>query len=105
MTENPNFSKDLFSAAQHPVGWLLSAERLRDAAEIVLRHEVAQEVPYFRTHSAAVEQAMAEAYSDGHNAGVAEVGALLPNILRPSFSMPMRSRTSSRASSWQMLPG
>lgn len=79
MTENPNFSKDLFSTAQHPVGWLLSAERLRDAAEIVLRHEVAQEVPYFRAHSAAVEHAMAEAYSDGHDAGVAEVGALLPN--------------------------
>lgn len=42
------FSRDLFRAAQYPVGWLLSAERLRDAAEIILRHEVAQEVPYFR---------------------------------------------------------
>jgi hypothetical protein len=80
MTEDrKQFSRDLFRAAQHPIGWLLSAERLRDAAEIVLRHEVAQEVPYFRAHGEAVEQAMAEAYSEGHDAGVAEVGALPPN--------------------------
>ncbi|KRP89237.1 hypothetical protein AOQ73_26830 [Bradyrhizobium pachyrhizi] len=80
MTEDPKqFSKDLFRAAQHPVGWLLSAERLRDAAEIIMRHEVAQEIPYFRAHSEAVEQAMAEAYSEGRDAGVVEVRALPPN--------------------------
>lgn len=79
LADPKQFAKDLFKAAQHPVGWLLSAERLRDAAEIILRHEVTQEVPYFRAHDEAVKQAMAEAYSGGHEAGVAEVCAMPPN--------------------------
>jgi hypothetical protein len=80
MTGDPKqFSRDLFKAAQHPVGWLLSAERLCDAAEVILRQEVAQEVPYFRAHSQAVEQAMAEAYSEDCDAGAAEVFTLPPN--------------------------
>jgi hypothetical protein len=37
-------------AAQNAANWLLSAERLRGAAEIILAHEMAKEVPYFRAH-------------------------------------------------------
>jgi hypothetical protein len=73
------FQKDMFKVAQRPVAWLLSAERLRDAAEIILRHEVEKEIPYFRAHADAVHQATAEAYNEGHDAGVAEIQAPAPN--------------------------
>lgn len=73
------FEKDMFKAAQRPVAWLLSAERLRDAAEIILRHEVEKEIPYFRAHADAVHQATAEAYSEGHDTGVSEIQAVAPN--------------------------
>lgn len=80
MTTDPKqFAKDLFRAAQSPAGWFLSAERLRDAAEIILHYEAAQEIPYFQAHDEAVKQAMADACRDGHDAGVAEVAALPPN--------------------------
>ncbi len=55
----------------------MSAERLRDAAEIILRHEVEKEIPYFRAHAASVQQATA--YSEGLDAGVTEIQALAPN--------------------------
>lgn len=78
-TDLKQFEKDMFKAAQRPVAWLLSAERLRDAAETILRHEAEKDIPYFRAHADAVQQATAEAYSEGQNAGVAEIRAMAPN--------------------------
>ncbi len=73
------FAKQQFKAAQQPVAWLLSAERLRDAADAILKHELPNEIPYFRAHKVAVEEAVADAYSDGNDAGVAEIKAAPPN--------------------------
>jgi hypothetical protein len=73
------WSKEQFKAAQRPIAWLLSAERLRDAAEIICKHEQTAEIPYFRAYAAAQEEAVAEAYSDGRTAGVVEIKAIPPN--------------------------
>jgi hypothetical protein len=46
MTENlAEFAKDLFKSAQHPRNWLSSAERLHDAAEAILKHELGASNP------------------------------------------------------------
>jgi hypothetical protein len=73
------WSKEQFKAAQRPIAWLLSAERLRDAAEVICKHERAAEIPYFQAHTAAEKEAAAKAYSDGNDAGVAEIKAMPPN--------------------------
>jgi hypothetical protein len=73
------FAKELFQSAQLPRGWLVSAERLRDAAEAILKHELPNEIPYFRAHSIAEKEALADAYSEGKDAGVAEIKAVPPN--------------------------
>jgi len=73
------FAKELFKTAQRPVAWLLSAERLRDGAEAILKHELPNEIPYFRAHAAAEQEAVAEAYSDVKDAGVVEIKAIPPN--------------------------
>jgi hypothetical protein len=39
------FKKRVFKAAQKPALWLHSAERLRDAAEAILKHELPAEGP------------------------------------------------------------
>lgn len=69
----------MYRAAQNPTNWLLSAERLRNAAEIILKHEMAQEIPYFRAHEAAAQQAMAIAYSGTNESGTAEITCEPPN--------------------------
>jgi hypothetical protein len=51
----------------------------RDAAEAILKHELPKELPYFNAHADAEQKAMAEAYSDGRDAGVAEIKAAPPN--------------------------
>jgi hypothetical protein len=73
------FAKELFKSAQRPIAWLLSAERLRDAAEAILEHERPNEIPYFNAQADAEQEAVAEAYSDGKDAGVAEIKAVPPN--------------------------
>lgn len=73
------FAKELFKSAQHPIAWLLSAERLRDAAEAILEHELPNETPYFKAYAKAQQEAVAEAYSDGQDAGVAKIEAMPPN--------------------------
>jgi hypothetical protein len=69
----------MYRAAQNPANWLLSAERLRDAAEIILSHEQAQEVPYFQAHEAASQKALALAYTGTNKAGTAEIACEPPN--------------------------
>ncbi len=42
--------QQMYKAAQNPTSWLLSAERLRDAAEVIINAEMVREIPYFRAH-------------------------------------------------------
>jgi hypothetical protein len=69
----------IFKAAQSPGGWLLSAENLQEAAEAIIAHENNFLVPYLRAHDDATKEAMAMAYSPGHDAGHAEINARAPN--------------------------
>jgi hypothetical protein len=79
MNLTPMFKTDVFKAAQSPSSWLLTAERLRDGAEAILAHEQRFEVAYFRAYRAATEEAVAIAYSEGNDAGVADIEARAPN--------------------------
>jgi hypothetical protein len=49
------------------------AERLRDGAEVILKHEFRAEFPYFQALKIAEEEAA------GNDAGVAEIKAIAPN--------------------------
>jgi hypothetical protein len=46
MTDHQQVSQSFYKAAQSPRGWLLSAERLQEAAEVILQHEP-QPSPHF----------------------------------------------------------
>jgi hypothetical protein len=69
----------MFKAAQNPGSWLLSAESLQEAAEAIITHEDQFLLPYLRAHDAATKEAMAIAYSQGNDAGHAEINARAPN--------------------------
>ena len=71
----------MYRAAQNPAGWLISAERLRDAAEVILKAEVAREIPYFRAHDEATQEALAIACTDSNKSGHAEIKCEPPNYL------------------------
>jgi len=71
--------QQFFRAAQSPSNWLLTAERLQQAAEVQIAHEDQFLVPYLRAHDDATKVAMADAYSPGKKAGHAEVLARAPN--------------------------
>ena len=80
MSNDPKkFEAELFKSAQSPIAWLVSAERLRDAAEVIMRDEQINEVPYFEAYKNAQLAAVADAYSDGKDAGIAEIKAIPPN--------------------------
>jgi len=72
-------NKLLFKAGQQPAAWLRSAEHLRDAAEIILKHELPAEISYSREHKIAEEEATAVSVRDGTVAGVADIKAIAPN--------------------------
>jgi hypothetical protein len=71
--DTQEFAKSVFKAAQRPALWLHSAERLRDAAEAILKHELPAEGPYFQALKIAGEEAA------GNDAGVADIKAVQPN--------------------------
>jgi hypothetical protein len=71
--------QQIFKAAQQPVLWLVSAEALRDAAEVIITREDGFLVPYLRAHDEAVDFATRIAYSEGEKAGHAEIAARTPN--------------------------
>jgi len=73
MTKKPIDSTEQFQAAQKPIMWFLSAERLRDAAEIILSDQIKQEVPFFR----AVEEAQFAAMISQDKS--AQIACLPPN--------------------------
>jgi len=72
-------SQSFYKGAQTPVAWLRSAERLRDAAEVILSHEQQFEIPFFRACDLATQQATAIAYSEGNKSGSAEIECSPPN--------------------------
>lgn len=71
----------LYAAAQNPAGWFFSARRLRDAAEIILQHEVAQEIPYGLAYEEASREAIATAWTGTNEAGHAEIKCVPPNYM------------------------
>jgi hypothetical protein len=80
VTEDPKeFAKQNFKAGQQPAAWLRSAGRLRDAAEVILNHELPAETSYSQAAKAAEEEAIAVSVRDGTDAGVAEIEAIAPN--------------------------
>jgi hypothetical protein len=70
----------VFKAKQKPALWLLAAERLRDAAEIIMKDQIALEPTYFRAVGAASLDAQINANSTGRNA-IAEIEAEAPNYV------------------------
>lgn len=69
----------VFQAGQKPANWLRSAERLRDAAETILSAEVVKEIPYFRAHQEATQEALSIACTATNKAGHAEIPCDPPN--------------------------
>ena len=80
MTFDPNeFTKQIFKAQQQPFSWLRSAGHLRDAAEMILRHELQAEISYSLAHKIADEEATAASVRDDADFGVADIKATAPN--------------------------
>ena len=75
--EAVEFRKALFKAGQQPSSWLLSAESLRDAAEIILQGEAENALSYSR----AVEKAHEELAADPAVDASAEIRCEPPNYL------------------------
>jgi hypothetical protein len=71
--------QQIFKAAQQPALWLISAQKLRDAAEVIIKREDDYLVPYLRAHDEAVNAAMGIACAEGEKAGHAEIAARTPN--------------------------
>jgi hypothetical protein len=67
------FKQLVFEAGQQPAAWLRSAERLRDAAEVILKHELPAEIAY----KIAKEEAITDAH--GNDASSAYIKAIPPN--------------------------
>src|SRR5262245_26323903 len=65
--------EELFKAAQQPVRWFSSAERLRDAAEIIFSDQIKREGPYLEAQNKAGKEAEAAA------SGQAEIACEQPN--------------------------
>jgi hypothetical protein len=78
----PGLAPDaLFKAAQRPNAWLDSAKRLSAAAELILKDQVSQEVPYFRAYEEATHKALAIACTAPDRAGHAAIECDPPNYL------------------------
>lgn len=79
MSDLKDFAEKTFKAAQSPVVWLLSAERLRDGAEAILDHEKQFELPYLQAYDVAAKEALAIACSEGNDSGAVEIKSRVPN--------------------------
>lgn len=71
--------QQMYKAAQNPISWLLSAERLRDAAEVIINAEVVREIPYFRAYDEATQEALSIACTDSNELGHSEIKSDPPN--------------------------
>jgi len=65
--------EELFKAAQQPVQWFSSAERLRDAAEIILSDQIKREGPYLEAQNKAGKEAEAAAITSSDGSAQAEI--------------------------------
>jgi hypothetical protein len=77
VTDPKEFAKQLFKAGQQPAAWLRSAGHLRDAAEVILKHELQAEISYSQAFKIADEEATAASVRDG--VGEADIKATAPN--------------------------
>jgi hypothetical protein len=68
------FRKANFRAGQSPSSWLEWAERLRDAAEVILRSEAPKEAAYLEAYGIAADEA-------ARGTGIAEIKRDPPNYL------------------------
>jgi hypothetical protein len=71
--------QQIYKAAQNPTSWLLSAERLRDAAEVIINAEVVREIPYFLAYDKATQDALSIACTGANKSGQAEIRSDPPN--------------------------
>src|SRR5262245_58073328 len=71
----------LFQAAQKPSAWFMTAEHLRDAAEIILRDQVAQQTLYLQAVWRASGEARAAAAIAPDGSASAEINCESPNYL------------------------
>lgn len=71
--------QQMYKAAQNPTTWLLSAERLRDAAEVIINAEVVREIPYFSAYDEAMQEALSIACAGTNKSGHAEIKCDPPN--------------------------
>jgi hypothetical protein len=70
---------ELFKAAQQPVLWFSGAERLRDAAEIILGDQIKREGPYLEAKDKAGQEAEAAAVTASDGSAQAEIACEQPN--------------------------
>jgi hypothetical protein len=70
-----------FRRRRKPATWLVSAERLRAAAEIILGDQVKQEVPYFRAVDDARHEALMAAIAAPDGSAHVQVACVSPNYL------------------------
>jgi hypothetical protein len=81
MTDDLNeFEKGVFKAGQQPASWLRSAGRLRDAAEVIIKHELPAEGTYFQALKIADEEADADSVRNDTGVGTADIKAIAPNF-------------------------
>src|SRR6516165_662203 len=78
MTED-EFTKLVFEAGQQAAAWLRRAGHLRDAAEVILRHELQAEISYSLARKIAEEEAAAARVRYGADLAVADIKATAPN--------------------------
>jgi len=79
MTSDPNeITKLVFKAGQQPASWLRSAGHLRDAAEVILKHELPDEISYSQARKTAEEEVAAR-IRDGADLAAADIKATAPN--------------------------
>jgi hypothetical protein len=71
--------QQMYKAAQNPTSWILSAERLRDAAEVIINAEMVKEIPYFRAHDEATQEALSIAGTGTNKSGHVEIKSDPPN--------------------------
>ena len=72
-SKRPPAPERIYTAAQQPTMWFLSAVRLRDAAEIILKDQEKSEILYLQAHELASQKALALAISSKSREGAAEI--------------------------------
>jgi hypothetical protein len=72
------FAKIVFEAGQQAASWLRRAGHLRDAAEVILEHELPAEISYSQAREIAEEEVAAK-IRGGDNFATADIKATAPN--------------------------